>query len=241
MKISVITPTLNQGKYIRDTIESVLSQDYSNIEHIIIDGGSTDDTLKILGEYSHLIWISEPDNGAANAINKGFKIAKGDLITWLNSDDYYYPNILSKINNIFYHNPSTEFIYGNITFVDNEKNIISKKKTHEYDLDYLIYKSADIIRQPCTFFGKKLFNTVGGLDENFKCAFDYDLFIKMIKNVKPFYIDEDIAFVRDYNDTISRKFRSLQGKEIIKIAKKNGAKNYNKIVWSNFFNKIFLG
>jgi len=88
VKISIITPTLNHAQYIEDTILSVKNQDYSDFEHIIIDGGSTDGTVDILKKYPHLIWISEKDSGQSNAINKGFKMASGDILAWINSDDY---------------------------------------------------------------------------------------------------------------------------------------------------------
>ncbi len=97
LKFSIVTPSLNQGRFIRDTIESVLNQNYQNFEHIVIDGGSNDDTINILKEYAHLKWTSEKDNGPTDAINKGFKLATGDIFTWLNSDDYFEKNIFKDV------------------------------------------------------------------------------------------------------------------------------------------------
>jgi len=237
LKFTVITPSLNQGIYIRDTIETVLDQNYNNIEHIIIDGCSTDSTLQILKEYPQLIWISEPDRGAANAINKGIKMAKGEIISWLNSDDYYDKNVLRDIAEIFWKNKEIDFVYGNLTFVDENKKLIRIDKTEKYDIDYLIHKDPNIIRQPCTFFRKKLLDKVGLLDEELKCVFDYDLFLRMLRITNPYYINKNITFYRDYKNTLTRKYIRLQGSEIIKVARKNGAKITDKIILSSFIKK----
>ena len=93
--VSVVTPSYNQGRYIEETIQSVLNQDYFRIEHIVVDGGSTDETLSVLKKYPHLKWVSEPDRGQSHAINKGFQIAKGEIAAWLNSDDTYLPGAVT--------------------------------------------------------------------------------------------------------------------------------------------------
>jgi glycosyltransferase involved in cell wall biosynthesis len=239
-KFSIITPSLNQGIYIKDNIESVLSQNYEKIEHIIIDGCSSDNTLAIIKNYSHLKWISEPDKGAANAINKGIKLSKGDIITWLNSDDFYEKDILKDVAEIFNENNSINFVYGNLTFVSEEKKNIRADKTLKYDLDCLVHKNADIIRQPCTFFRKSLFDEVGGLNENLKCVFDYDLFIKMLLIEKPYYYDKNIAFYREHKNTLTRKYICIQGLEIIKVSRKYGSRILDKIVLSSIIKKVLL-
>jgi len=104
MKISIITPSLNQGRFLKECIESVLCQNYENFEHIIIDACSTDNTLDVLSKYHHLIWISEKDKGQSDALNKGLDMASGDIIGWLNADDYYCPDTFNKISKIFNNN-----------------------------------------------------------------------------------------------------------------------------------------
>lgn len=239
-RFSIITPTLNQSKYIRQMIESVLSQDYENKELIVIDGGSSDGTQNILSEYKEIIWISEPDTGAANALNKGFKIAGGDIIAWLNSDDYYDKNAIKTISKVFEIDENLDLVYGNLTFVDEFGKKLLYEKTEEYKLETLVRKYADIVRQPCTFFKRELLDKVGCLDESLKCVFDYDIFIRFLKIARPKYVDANIAFYRDYKDTLTRKFIRRQGKEIIKVSRRNGARIYDKIVLSSLIKKILL-
>ncbi len=238
--ISIITPSLNQGEFIRYNIESVISQNYEKFEHIIIDGSSSDNTISILKEYKHLKWISEKDKGAANAINKGISLSKGDVLCWLNSDDYFEKNILKDIASLFNNNEDIDLVYGNMTFVDKNNKIIRKDKTEKYDLDVLIHKNADIIRQPSTFFRKNLYEKVKGLNENLKCVFDYDFFLRILFIGKSFYFDKNIAFYREHKNTLTRKFIRLQGFEIIKVSRKYGSKLSDKLILSTIFKKILF-
>lgn len=229
IKISIVTPTLNQAQYITDTIESVLNQNYKNFEHIVIDGNSNDGTLDILKSYKHIRWISEPDKGAANAINKGLKLTSGDVVTWLNSDDYYDSGVFEKVNELFSLKSELDFICGNLTYIDENKNILLEDKTHNYDLDYLINYSADVVRQPSTFFTKRLLKKTGFLDEDLKFAFDYELFIRMLKITDPYFVDKNFAFYRDYENTLTRKNLRKQSLEIFKISRKYCGKLFSKL------------
>jgi glycosyltransferase involved in cell wall biosynthesis len=239
LKISIVTPSLNQGIYIKDTIDSVLNQNYDNFEHIIIDGGSTDNTIDILKKYPHLIWKSEKDSGSAQAINKGFKICSGDILCWINSDDYFEKNVFSKVNQIFSDNPKTDLVIGNVIMVDAKNNVLCNEKTFNYDRKYLVHYSADVVRQPSTFFRRKVLLDVGELNETLKLVFDYDLFIRMLNNNKPIFDDETYAFQRDYESTLSRKFKRKQGIEIYKISRKYGAGIKSRINRS-IIRKIFF-
>jgi len=241
LKISVVTPSLNQGRFIRDTIESVLSQNYNNFEHIIVDGGSTDDTLNILKEYSHLNWISEKDKGASNAINKGLKIADGEIITWLNSDDYYDSGVFDLVNTIFSGNGELDFLSGNLTYVDENKKILFEDETYNYDYKYLINYSADVIRQASIFFTKRLFLKTGYLDEDLKIVFDYELFIRMLKITNPYFVNKNFAFYRDYGNTLTRKNLRKQAFEIFKVSGKFGGKLFSKLNRQNIKKLLFPG
>src|ERR1700680_5105962 len=117
--VSVITPSFNQGGYIEQTIQSVLHQDYDPVEHIVIDGGSTDDTVDVLKRYPHLIWLSEKDLGQADALNKGLALARGDIIGWINSDDYYQHNIFHSVVNQF-RMTNAQWVIGNLADVSDD-------------------------------------------------------------------------------------------------------------------------
>ena len=240
LKFSIITPSYNSERFIRDTVESVFRQDCSEFEHIVIDGGSTDGTLDILKEYTHLKWLSEPDKGAAEAINKGLKMASGEIVAWINSDDYYEKNILKDVLSVFKYNNNIDIVYGNLTFVNEDQSVIRAETTEKYDLNYLIHKNADAIRQPCTFFRRRLLDKIGLLDENLKCAFDYDFILRFLLNSESCYINRNLAYYRDYESTLTRKYLKLQGIEIIKTARKYGAKIFDKIVLSNFVKKVMF-
>jgi glycosyltransferase involved in cell wall biosynthesis len=240
MKFSIVTPSYNQGRYIKDTIESVLQQNYSNYEHIIVDGGSTDDTIDILKQYPHLHWISEKDKGAAEAINKGFKLSSGDIITWLNSDDYFAENIFTSINNYFTNNDEAQFIYGNRNVVFPEENKIFTEKTEELNAHKLIHINADIVRQPCSFYKRKLLDKIGFLDESLKLVFDYELFIRFFLQTKPVYINQTFAFQRDYETTLSRRFTKKQVSEIFRVSRKYGSKLTDPIMYNSILKKLLF-
>jgi glycosyltransferase involved in cell wall biosynthesis len=239
-KFSIITPSYNQGLFIRNTIESVMNQNYKNFEHIVIDGGSTDNTIDILKEYPHLIWKSEKDNGPAHAINKGYKLASGDITTWLNSDDFFAENIFIKIADIFLKNPNVKIICGMIKNIDlNGEVIYIKNLDLPFSYNYLINISADIVKQPATFYRRDLYEEVNGLDESLKLVFDYDLFIKMLKISKPILINEVFAYQRDYDTTLSRKFMRKQAFEIFRVSRKYNGRLFSRLNLVNI-RKIFF-
>jgi glycosyltransferase involved in cell wall biosynthesis len=238
-KISIITPSFNQGKYIRDTIESVLNQDYDNWEHIIIDGGSKDETISILKEYSHIKWISEKDLGPANALNKGFNKAEGQIFAWINADDFYERNIFRKIADIFSDNP-IDLLIGVVTFIYPKTGEKVPQIMKEIQLNDLIHNSADSIRQPAIFFTRELFNVIGGMDESLKLVFDYDLIIKMLKTGIKKNTNINIAYQRMYSETLTKRNLSTQAFEIFKVSRRNGAKLTDMIILKSVLSKLIF-
>jgi len=132
-KITIVTPSFNQGQYIEETIQSVLTQNYHNFEHIIIDGKSTDTTLEVLHKYPHLSWISEPDKGQSDALNKGFKMAKSEWVLWLNADDILLPGAIRKYSNASAIHPKTDVIHGHMQFfMDGTKEVVKKQYFNKF-------------------------------------------------------------------------------------------------------------
>lgn len=193
--VSVITPSYNQAEFIKETIESVWSQDYPNMEHIVVDGGSSDGTLDILNQYTHLgerfRFISEPDRGQSHAINKGLKMAKGEIIGWLNSDDTYLPGAIRKAVDALQGHPDWAVVYGNAYHVNQHNYILNHYPIKPFDRKSLF--EFCIICQPAAFLRKDVFEAVGGVDETLHFCMDYDLWIRISKDYPIGYIAEYLA------------------------------------------------
>lgn len=204
--VSIITPSYNQGKFIRDTIESVLSQDYPNIEYIVMDGGSTDETVEILKEYGdRIIWKSEKDKGQADAVNKGIELAKGQIIGWLNSDDTYLEGAVGKAVSYLITHPDTDMVYGEGYYTDITGKITERYLTERYDYRRLAQQC--IICQPTAFFTKDIVQKAGMLEEQHQLSMDYELWMRIAGNGKIAYLPEYLATSRMYEDnkTLSRR------------------------------------
>jgi glycosyltransferase involved in cell wall biosynthesis len=181
-KISIITPSFNQGQFIEETIRSVLLQNYPNLEYIIIDGGSTDNTVEIIKKYSDFIhyWVSEKDTGQSNAINKGLKHATGDVFNWLNSDDYYLPNALLTIGNYFSKHPHLDVLCGREIHLSPDGQL-SKPTQGTVILPTLEATIAlGNCNQPPTFFRLSVVQQLGELSENLYFCMDSDLWIRYL-------------------------------------------------------------
>ncbi len=179
-RISIITPSYNQGRYIEATILSVLEQGYPELEHIIVDGGSTDGTPAILARYPHLKVISEPDRGQADAVNKGLRLASGEIIGWLNSDDTYFPGALADAAATVDPAKGVFIAMGRCAYIDEEGNPTGAEHpsafvSHERVVE--IWKGYTI-PNPAVFFHRQVYEECGGLDESLYFALDYDLFCR---------------------------------------------------------------
>jgi glycosyltransferase involved in cell wall biosynthesis len=214
-KITIITPTLNQGNFIEQTISSVINQNYPNLEYIIIDGGSTDNTFEIIKKYEKNIsyWISEPDKGQSDAINKGLKIATGEIINWLNSDDFYEPNALFKIADAFLANKNAKVVCARSRIFKNENETVSYTNGTDIYFENLA-KTIGWARmdQPETFFHRSAIEKMGPLDVNLAFLMDRDWWIKYLFEfglTDIIKIPDVIANFRlhESSKTVSHKFR----------------------------------
>ena len=176
--VSIITPSYNSADYIEMAIASVLAQDYPNIEHIVIDGGSTDPTLKILKKYDHkLNWVSEPDEGQADALNKGFQQAKGDFIGWLNADDTYQAGAVSAAINFLQAHPTVSLVYGGFNFIDENGDVIQTHYPPPFSLEKLLY--SNIIPNAGMFFRRQIIIKSGGVRPELHYTLDWEFVLRM--------------------------------------------------------------
>lgn len=211
MKFSIVTPSFNQAKYISQTIDSVVSQtgDF-NIEYFVMDGGSTDTTTEILKKYevqlknnskTKFYWQSKKDKGQSDAINQGFQKATGDILAFINSDDYYEPNTFQKIVTAFKKNPRQNWLTGYSHIINENNKIIQKPITHykNFWLNHYSYQSLLILNylsQPSTFFTKKIFDQFGLFNEKLNYTMDYDYWLKIGKNNKPIILKDYLSNFR---------------------------------------------
>jgi glycosyltransferase involved in cell wall biosynthesis len=183
--ISIVTPSFNQGAFLTEALLSVKEQKYGELEHLVIDGGSDDDTIKILCRYSdeaswkHLRWTSEPDHGQSHALNKGFAKASGDIIGWLNSDDRYRPGCLNCVSRIFHDRPDIDVVYGDYTWIDENGRTIQRRREIEFSYFILLYHRVLYIPTTATFFRRRVIEDGNWLDESLYYAMDFEFFVRL--------------------------------------------------------------
>ncbi|HXZ94925.1 MAG TPA: glycosyltransferase family 2 protein [Dehalococcoidia bacterium] len=194
MLVSVVTPSLNRGVFIEETIRSVMAQSYLQIEHIVIDGGSTDGTLDILQRYKHLTWVSEPDNGAVDAVNKGWRMARGEVVAMLPADDTYTPWAVQCAVDYLTEYPCVDMVYGDCNVIDAAGRVFRQLNPGEFDLGKLLRSC--MIPGPTAFIRKSVLDKVGLLDTNLKLANDYDLWLRIGLNFQLKYIPRVLANFR---------------------------------------------
>lgn len=198
-KISIVTPSLNQGRFIEEAIQSVLSQDYPNLEYLVMDGGSTDQTLEILKRYSkRVIWISEKDAGQTNAINKGLRLAVGDLLAYLNADDLLLPGTLFKVAQTAVQHPQAMWFTGQCRIIDDRGNEIRKPVTTYKNLllrsgSFSLLAMTNYISQPSTFWRREAVHKVGLLDETLHYVMDYEYWLRLYSKYPPILIPDYLA------------------------------------------------
>jgi glycosyltransferase involved in cell wall biosynthesis len=210
ISISVITPSYNQGSFLSETIESVLRQEGDfHLQYIIVDGGSSDQSVEIIRRYEKKLnerawpvkcrsisfqWLSEKDGGQSDALIKGFGRAEGSVLAWLNSDDSYLPGAVAAAAHCFSNFPDTALFYGDAHYCDAAGTVIGNYRTEPFHLKKL--PSFNFICQPSTFFTRKAFDAVGGLDRSLRFAMDYDLWIKLALRFPCHYLPQVLSVYR---------------------------------------------
>ena len=187
--VSIITPSFNQVRYIEATIRSVLAQDYSRLEYMIVDGGSTDGTVDIITKYEDKLawWVSEKDQGQTDAINKGFARATGEILAWINSDDTYEPGAVAAAVHYLVDHPEVGMVYGDCNFINEDGRVIGKFASRQTDYQKL-RRGYVHIPQQTMFFRAKYWKELGPLDPSFYFAMDYDLWVRIAKHAPIQYL-----------------------------------------------------
>jgi glycosyltransferase involved in cell wall biosynthesis len=214
--VSVVTPSYNQGQFIRDTIESVLSQDYSPIEYLVIDGGSNDGTLDVLKEYGERIfWISEKDDGQADAVNKGWRMARGGVLGWLNSDDVYLPGAVSNAVAALNSHPDAAAVYGEGYHIDQGGRVLERYPTEPFDRNRL--RETCFICQATVFIRRSVLEALSFLDKRLQYCMDYDLWFRIAKSHIMTCVPNYLACTRLYPETKTLGQRAKVHREILDV------------------------
>ena len=225
--ITVITPCLNAAGTIEVALESVRAQGYEPLEHIVVDGGSTDGTVELLRRAEGIRWVSEPDRGLAHALNKGIAMASGDIVGELNADDVYEPGALQAVADAFAARPDARWLTGLCRIIDGDGREIRQGITRyknallrRYSLP--LYLTHNFISAPATFFRREALAEAGGFDERYRISVDYDLQLRIARRHDPIVLDRYLASFRMVEGTLSMSGFRTQFREHAEQARRHG-------------------
>jgi len=213
-KITVVTPSFNQERFLEGTIQSVLGQGYPALEYILIDGGSTDGSLNIIERYERHFdyWVSEPDEGFADALRKGFSVSTGEVMCWLNSDDLHEGWTLKEVARYFTAHPEAQVVYGDATWIDAKGRFVRPKRELPFNR-FIWFFDHNYIPQPSTFFRREIYQEVGGLDLSIQVAVDTGLWASFLKKSAFHHVDRPWSRMRLYPEQLNQRLRSLSDVE----------------------------
>jgi glycosyltransferase involved in cell wall biosynthesis len=221
MIMSIITPNYNYAQYIGETILSIVNQNYIDIEHIIVDDGSTDDSVEVIKTYQSkypqkIKLIQQKNTGQTTAINTGLRTASGDILGWINSDDYYNNDVLNEVIDLFNSNPEIDIVYGNFDVVDINGKYIYTKRHFKFSFPESCFLGfGNTLTSNCIFWRKRLIDKVGLLNENLKCNMDGEYFSRLTQNARVYFLDKSIASFRQQEVSIAGK-NNPKWNEIVK-------------------------
>ncbi len=236
-KISIITPSFNQVQFIEDTIVSVLNQNYPNLEYIIIDGGSIDGSVNVIKKYENELsyWVSEKDEGQSNAINKGFNIATGDIIAWINSDDTYEPNVFSFVAEFFSSHPEVDFIYGDTKWIDKNGDLLWLKREIKFDYTMgCLIGFGLIITQPASFWRSSVLQKIGTLNEQLTFNMDGEFFFRIATKCNIHHINLIIANFRWYDTSKTASNNRIMSRQYTEEIQMVLRKSYSELKISKY-------
>lgn len=221
MKFSIVTASFNQGRFIRDCLDSVPSQTGVEWEHIVFDAGSTDDSLPILRQNPHLDLTCEPDRGMSDGINKGFLKATGDWVMWLNTDDYLLPGALQKVAHHASTHPEADVIYGECLYVDGEKKVLRRRRDHRFDENILLFYGC-YIQSTSTFVRRKVIEAGHLLDVELRNCMDFDWYLRLSAAGYRFsFLPEALAAFRWHGGNTSTQFVERRYRERLAIQRQH--------------------
>lgn len=227
--VSIIIPSYNHGKFVERAMLSVLNQTYPNVELIVVDGASTDNTVSILQRYTDKIqWVCEPDSGESHAMNKGIRMATGEIFNFLCADDTLQPTAVEAAVKAFLENPNAGMVFGDQILIDEDDNPTGLKILQRLNLYYLLNVHPGIVSQPSTFIIKRVFDQIGLWSESLHYASDLDLWIRILSHYEGVYVPQPFGNVRRHTDRKSAKRLHRALLESFKVRRRYGAKVFSK-------------
>jgi GT2 family glycosyltransferase len=226
---SIVTPCLNAGATVAAALASVRDQGYAPLEHVVVDGGSTDGTMDVVrAAGDHVRWISEPDRGLSDAMNKGIAMARNDVVGWLNADDVYLPGALQQVADAFARRPDAEWVTGRCLIIDADGNEIRRGITRYKDAllrrySFPLFLTQNFISAPATFVRRDALRAVGGFEERFRYSMDYDVWLKLGRRSAPVVLDTPLACFRMAEGSLSMSGFERQFREHEQNAREHGA------------------
>jgi GT2 family glycosyltransferase len=243
--ITIVTPCLHAAETIEATLASVGEQLGPGDEHLVVDGGSTDGTLELLDGRAQLRFISEPDRGLSDAMNKGIRLAEGDVVGWLNADDVLLPGALDEVRRAFAEHPGADWAAGICTVIDLEGNEIRRPVTaykrallRRYSLPSLLVQN--FVMSPATYVRRAAYEDVGCFDERFRYSMDYDVWLKLARRSAPVVIDRPLASFRMAGESLSMTGFERQFEEHLQNARENGAGHRVAVALNSVMSRAFV-